>query len=75
MPQQSLSQILDTAAFYSLSVVAVGQQWQANLQIERGNSFRVEFGSTPSEAIAALFDLPATLPPCPIPLPPCPVNL
>lgn len=66
-----LSQLLDSAAFHSLSVVRLGQEWQANLAVERGNSFRVRHGATPSEAIAELFAAaPSDVPACPIPPPP-----
>ncbi len=56
---------LDGADFYSLSVVRSGVEWQANLAVEPGNSFRIRHGATPSEAIAALFVADAPLAPPP----------
>jgi hypothetical protein len=69
MQHPPLSQLLDDAArdgaLYSLSLVQSGQEWQANLQAERGSSFRVCHGATPSEALAALFVPVPALPPPP----------
>jgi hypothetical protein len=51
-----LSETLDAATFYSLSLVRVSSgEWQANLAIERGNSFRIRHGTTASEALSSLF--------------------
>lgn len=65
-----LPSILDRAEFASLSLVQVGKEWQASLEVTRG-SFRIRMGATPSEALEALFGMeapslcPAALPPLP----------
>lgn len=61
----TLTNTLDAAAFYSLSLVRDVDGWQASLAVERGNSFRIRHGATPSAAVEALFDLPRPIQPPP----------
>lgn len=67
-----LPHILNTADFYSLSLVQVGDGWQANLQEARGSAWRIRVGVSPVEALLELFaayevvcapDLPPAPPP------------
>lgn len=60
---------LDRAEFASLNLCHTSDGWQASLETERG-AFRIRVGATPSEALAALFEVGgAVLPPNPPPLP------
>jgi hypothetical protein len=52
----ALSHVLDTTEFNSLTLYRIGNEWQANLQVESGGGWRVSHGATPSEAIAMLFE-------------------
>lgn len=63
-PMPNLPEQLDAAAFHSLSLCRSGDEWQASLEVER-NSFRIRTASTPSLAIAVLFEPAPTLPPLP----------
>ena len=60
-----LAETLDATQFLALTICRTSDGWQASLNTE-GSSFRIRHGSTPSEALCALFaPTPSNLPPLP----------
>jgi hypothetical protein len=77
----TLSSALNSADFVSLTLCRSGDQWQANLLVEKGGGWCVRVGATPAEALLDVLlgwvpaDAPVLPPPpsdAPYPVPPPP---